>query len=208
MPPPATKEDTMPKLTDTQLIILAAAAKRNDGSVLPLPKKLKLEGDAAAKVFKELIKRKLIAERPTSQEALSWRTGEDEQRLMLVVTKAGLNAIGVEPADEAKTPPKAGEKAKRTQGKTPTTDAPGRAGRAPKRGSGSQPTLRSGTKQAQVIELLRRPDGASIEELEKATGWQPHSVRGIIAGALKKKLGLTVTSKKAENGVRRYRIEA
>src|SRR4029077_17507492 len=66
------------------------------------------------------------------------------------------------------------------------------------------PAVRPGTKQAQVIDLLRRPQGASIAELVKATGWQQHSVRGAIA--LKKMLGLAVTSKKAEDGERRYWI--
>ena len=68
--------------------------------------------------------------------------------------------------------------------------------------------VRPDTKQAQVIDLLRRPQGASIAELVTATGWQQPSLRGAIAGALKKKLGLAVTSKKAEDGERRYCIGA
>ncbi len=60
------------------------------------------------------------------------------------------------------------------------------------------PTPRTGTKQAQLIEMLRAPEGASIDEIVAATGWQPHTVRGAIAGALKKKLGLEVTSEKVE----------
>jgi hypothetical protein len=66
-------------------------------------------------------------------------------------------------------------------------------------------TGRASTKQAKVIALLQRPDGASIQEIVKATGWQPHTVRGAISGALKKKLGLAVTSAKEERG-RVYRI--
>lgn len=58
-----------------------------------------------------------------------------------------------------------------------------------------------------VVTLLRRPDGASITDLMGATGWQAHSVRGAIAGAIKKKLGLPVLSTKSEAG-RVYRIEA
>jgi Protein of unknown function (DUF3489) len=61
------------------------------------------------------------------------------------------------------------------------------------------------TKQAKVIALLQRPDGASIQEIVKATGWQPRTVRGAISGALKKKLGLAVTSAKEERG-QVYRI--
>ena len=54
--------------------------------------------------------------------------------------------------------------------------------------------------------MLRRPEGATIEQIVKATGWQPHTVRGAIAGALKKKLGLTVSSEKTEDEPRVYRI--
>ncbi len=66
-------------------------------------------------------------------------------------------------------------------------------------------TGRAATKQAKVVELLERADGATIQEIVKATGWQPHTVRGAISGALKKKLGLAVISAKEERG-RVYRI--
>jgi len=55
-----------------------------------------------------------------------------------------------------------------------------------------KPTPRAGTKQAQMIDLLRRPEGATVAQIAAATGWQHHTIRGAIAGALKKKLGLTV----------------
>src|SRR5258708_6001526 len=64
---------------------------------------------------------------------------------------------------------------------------------------------RAGSKQAQVIDLLQRPDGATVDELATAMGWQRHTVRGLISGALKKKLGLDVVSEKTERG-RCYRI--
>jgi hypothetical protein len=57
-----------------------------------------------------------------------------------------------------------------------------------------------------LIDMLRSPNGASIEEIMSATGWQSHTVRGAIAGALKKKLGLTVTSEKIDGRGRVYRI--
>ena len=62
---------------------------------------------------------------------------------------------------------------------------------------------RKGGKLATVVAMLRRPKGASVDELSKATGWQTHSVRGAISGAVKKKMGLTVTSSKSGD-VRRY----
>ena len=55
-----------------------------------------------------------------------------------------------------------------------------------------KPTPRTGTKQALMIEMLKRPQGATVEQIAAATGWQHHTIRGAISGALKKKLGLTV----------------
>ena len=57
-----------------------------------------------------------------------------------------------------------------------------------------------------MIEMLRRPEGATIAQIVAATGWLAHTVRGAFAGALKKKLGLTVTSEKPEGGERVYHI--
>ncbi len=65
---------------------------------------------------------------------------------------------------------------------------------------------RGGTKQAILIELLKRPKGATIEQMATKTGWQAHSVRGAISGSLKKKLGLVVTSETIEGRGRVYRI--
>jgi predicted ArsR family transcriptional regulator len=68
------------------------------------------------------------------------------------------------------------------------------------------PVRRSDSKQAKLIELLKRPEGATIDEIVKKFEWQPHTVRGAFAGALKKKLGLTVVSEKSESRGRVYRI--
>jgi hypothetical protein len=62
-----------------------------------------------------------------------------------------------------------------------------------------------GSKQAEVIALLRRPGGATVDEVRAVTGWQPHTVRGVFSGALKKKLGLAIVATKEERG-RVYRI--
>ena len=66
--------------------------------------------------------------------------------------------------------------------------------------------MRAGTKQAMLIEMLRAETGATIDEIVVATGWQQHTVRGAIAGALKRKLGLNVTSEKVEGRGRVYRL--
>ena len=68
------------------------------------------------------------------------------------------------------------------------------------------PKLRNGTKQALMIDMLRRPQGATVEQIAEITGWQNHTVRGAMAGALKKKLGLTITSEKTEGTARTYHI--
>ena len=72
--------------------------------------------------------------------------------------------------------------------------------------SRTKPATGKQTKQQTCLYLLRRAEGATIEELQAATGWQQHSVRGFLAGAVKKKLGLTLLSEKPDVGARRYRI--
>ena len=70
----------------------------------------------------------------------------------------------------------------------------------------AKPSAREGTKQAVLIELLKRPEGATLPQMTEATGWQVHTVRGAMAGALKKKLGLDITSEKQIGTDRVYRI--
>jgi hypothetical protein len=67
---------------------------------------------------------------------------------------------------------------------------------------------RQGSKTAAVLDLLKRPGGATTKELMKATGWQPHSVRGFLSGTVGKKMGLAVTSTKGEDGERTYSVKA
>jgi hypothetical protein len=67
---------------------------------------------------------------------------------------------------------------------------------------------REGSKTARVLDLLKRPEGATLKELMKATGWQPHSVRGFLSGAVGKKMGLTVASSKGKEGERSYSVKA
>jgi hypothetical protein len=181
----------MIKLSDTQLVILSAAAQRDDLSVLPLPDSLTLKGGALNKVMDSLRNRGLIRV-----------LGGDGGPERVVITSEGMAAIGVEADDDA------------TEGATPAAadsaaDAPAPASKANggqkqakagqakgktkvKAASADKPTPRAGTKQAQMIEMLKRPEGATVEQIAAATGWQHHTIRGAISGALKKKLGLTV----------------
>ena len=192
----------MPKLTDTQLVILSAAAGSDDGAVLPLPASLTINKGAAASVLKGLIKKGLIDERPAAAGAEIWREADDGERLTLAIADAGLAAIGVEPAETS------GRSATRAKS---TSKKPRRAAARPSGNTGSaaqaaSAVARAGTKQATLIDLLRRKQGATIAEISEATGWQAHSVRGAISGALKKKLSLTVTSAVEEDRGRVYRI--
>ena len=81
------------------------------------------------------------------------------------------------------------------------------ATRSSSSGKPSQSSVRAGTKQALLIDLLKRKKGATLEEAMAATGWQAHSVRGAISGTLKKKLGLTVASTLVDRRGRVYQIE-
>ena len=171
----------MTRLSDTQFVILSAAAQRDDRNVLPLPGSLR--GGAAQKVIGALMKRGLIAETVTDQRAKAdaalnriWRNDEDGCAILLHITDAGLAAIGIEP-EQPDTKP------------APKTRKP-----------------RTGTKQARLIEMLRADGGATIDEIAAALQWRPHTVRGALAGALKKKLGLTIASEKIEARGRVYRI--
>ena len=179
----------MTKLSDTQLVILTAACQRDGRRVLPLPDKLK--GGAAAKVVDSLIAKGLVAEVEAKRDDPVWREADDG-RVTLVATDAALQALGVE--DEAATEAAAPAK-------------PKRRGRAAKPGKEPKPRkARADSKQAKLIAMLSRAKGASIDEIVKAFDWQPHTVRGAIAGALKKKLGLDVVSEKVEGRGRVYRI--
>ncbi len=192
----------MPKLTDSQLVILSAAARRQDGTVLPLPGSLKINKAAVTTVLESLLKKGLVAERPAAVDEAHWRETTDGERTALAITDAGLQAIGLE--EDRKTS-KQSSSTKPQQKKRRRRAEPKPAGAKPK-GRTSPPAVRRGTKQALMIDLLKRKKGATIEEIVEAIGWQPHSVRGAISCALKKKLGLAVTSEKVQARGRVYRI--
>ncbi len=106
-------------------------------------------------------------------------------------------SVGARRAHVAPKKPKSGKKA------TPAKKTP-KARKGEKKGD----SARAGSKTAKILELLKRPGGATSKELMKATGWQPHSVRGFLSGTVGKKMGLTVISTKAEDGERSYSVKA
>jgi len=190
------------KLTDTQLIILSTAAQRDGASALPLPKSVKLRGSAVNHVLKSLLNKRLLDEQPAGPADAAWRESMDGQRLTLVITDAGRQTIGIE-TEQAPNKQPAVAKAPASKRRTRAKRQAPKPKRKPQR-----PAARAGTKQSVLIELLSRRDGATIAEAVKATGWQPHSVRGAISGTLKKKLGLAVTSDKVDGRGRVYRVAA
>ena len=187
----------MTKLSDTQALILSAAARRPEHTALPLPESLR--GGAAAKVVGALLAKGFLQEVDADLRKGEpvWRETGDGHGVTLVATDAGLAAIGIEPEDADTAPADATD----APTEKPAPDTPTQPDPAPK-----TRTPRTGTKQATLIAMLRAPEGATIEEIMATTGWQSHTVRGAMAGALKRKLGLEVTSEKVENRGRVYRI--
>jgi hypothetical protein len=102
--------------------------------------------------------------------------------------------------------PKAGSRNKPAKAK-PEAKQPSAAPTASKVNAGDGAHTERVTKHDRVLALLARREGATILEMMEETDWQQHSVRGFLAGTVKKKLGFTLTSKKAEGELRRYRIE-
>jgi hypothetical protein len=154
-------------------------------------------------VLKSLLNKGLIKEVRAKRDDTVWRHDEERGRMTLVATKAAFAALGIDAQettaeDETESAPHyiedAGEEPKAQR------KAKSRASRT------AAPRTRDGSKQAQLIAMLRRAKGATVDEIAEALSWQPHTVRGAIAGALKKKLGLDVTSEMDEKRGRIYRI--
>ena len=176
----------MTKLTENQTIVLSAGAQRPDNIALPLPKGL--AGAAAKMAVTKMIEHGWLEEvdANTRRGEPLWRETGDGHGTTLVVTDAGLLAIGIEPVV-------AQTMAAIRKNVSETTEA-------------KRSIQRKGTKQATLIAMLRAPEGATIEEIVTATGWLSHTVRGSMSGALKKKLGLTITSEKMAGRGRVYHL--
>ena len=172
---------TQIQLSDSQAVILAAACARDDGAVFPITAKLK--GGAVGNVLKSLLKRGLIAEIPATDNSTVWRHDEERGPITLRATPLAYSPLGI--TDDPKEQP----------------DAPAEIAPVP-----APVRRRSGTKQEALIAMLRAEGGATIDEIVAATQWAPHTARGFLSGALKKRLGLVVTSEKVETRGRVYRV--
>ena len=170
-------------LNPNQQAILENAVQHSGGKIIWFPEHIK--GGARAKVLEGLFKRALI-----TPDGDDW-----------LVAAEGYDALGL-PRPSALPPTitlddpelEADVASVEASWQTSAKDKPVRT--------------RADSKQALVIGLLQRPEGATIAQIMQATGWQQHTVRGTLAGTLKKRLGLTITSSKEAGGQRVYRIES
>jgi len=119
-------------------------------------------------------------------------------------TQAADPVAGPKPKKKARVAPR---HAHVTPKKTNSAKRATSAKKAPK-GAKKAKSAREGSKTNNILDLLKRPGGVTAQELIKFTGWQPHSVRGFLSGTVGKKMGLTVTSTKVEDGERSYSVKA
>ena len=133
----------------------------------------------------------------------STMTTEDEES-----TEATATAKEPEAPKKARVAPRRAHVAssKTKSGQKPTSAKKGT--KAPKKAKPAKADgVREGSKTAKVVDMLKRPGGATLKEIMKATGWQAHSVRGFLSGTIGKKMGLAVTSTKGDEGERSYSVK-
>jgi Protein of unknown function (DUF3489) len=196
------------KLNDTQLVLLSAAAQRED-RLLSLPRGAKLA--QAKRAAAKLLEKGLVHEVKARKESPIWRSDEETgQACALKLTVAGTKAIAVNESEKDELAAKAehasasssGQGSEETQTSGDEHSAPGHSG------SSAQPSApRSGSKIAGVIAMLARDTGATIDELVAATGWLPHTTRAALTGLRKRGFAMTTDrSDKARGSV--YRLSA
>jgi hypothetical protein len=166
------------KLNDLQLILLSTASRRNDGSVLPPAESIAKDEKRIRAAIQQLLKRGLIEEVSIKDRRLGWRE-EAEQPIGIAITNSG-RAIITPETDAAQTAPKA-----KVTKKKDVPAAPG------------------ASKASIVLDLLRRPEGAMLNELVDSTGWLPHTTRAALTGLRKK--GHVIEKTKRENATY-YRV--
>jgi hypothetical protein len=171
---------TTTQLTLSQHSVLAYAIHNTSGKIDWFPDNLK--GGARKKVLDGLFNRALI-----TTDGTNWFVAAEGYDAMGCARPAPA-PLEADPEFEA-----AVTAAEATWAKDATTEQ-------------AKPRTRENSKQAEVIRMLQRPEGATIGQICLATGWQAHTVRGTFAGAFKKKLGLTIVSDKPQGGERVYRI--
>ena len=187
------------QLTHTQTQVLQYALDHNDGQVVWFPESVK--GGARKKVLDGLFNRALV----TTDGGTHWYVAAEGYDALgrprpTVVSIAPLAPLVADPEMEATVAQHEAQWANEAQASAPA---------APATDLSPDPVkvrTRENSKQATVVQMLKRPEGTTIAQICEATGWQAHTVRGTFAGAFKKKLGLTIESDKVQGGERVYRI--
>lgn len=190
------------QLTHTQTQVLQYALDHNDGQVVWFPESVK--GGARKKVLDGLFNRALV----TTDGGTHWfvaaegydALGRPRPTVAAVAPSPPLPPLVADPELEATVAQHEAQWANEAQ-VTTLVDQTSDTSPEP-----VQVRTRENSKQATVLQMLKRAEGATVRQICEATGWQAHTVRGTFAGAFKKKLGLAVESEKAQGGERVYRI--
>ena len=211
----ATAPANASKLTDTALIILNAAAQRDDRLLLPFPKSVRASTKIIKKTIDGLIAKALVEERPATLKDAIWRQDEAEQNFTLSITEAGVAALVNPPtqAEQVGVTVAKGEPKRRAESRKKARNSKPKVSATPKSGVGKGKLSQNrkahkDSKAGQVLALLRRSNGTTLTEMMKVTEWQAHSVRGFLSGTVKKRMGLKLLSEQAEGKERRYRIKS
>lgn len=189
---------TRTSLTDTQLVILSAAAQREDLRV-NLPERLR--GSAAKAFLSTLLAKALVEAEPEFDGKHRIPGPENSGRTGYRISPEGLAAIGIESEAEQETAKPDGDGLD-NRSEVPPAEYDGLTGTTEKAAASSVP--RAGTKLADVIALLEREEGASIDQLTGSTGWLSHTTRAALTGLRKR--GILVERAKRDDGATVYRI--
>ena len=166
------------KLSAPQRALLEPAAVRADGSIFPLPTSIK--GTGILSVIAALVRKGLVI----------------QEGKAATITDAGRRAIGAPVPERA---PTVAENAS-VAPDLPVTPEPAHDAPVAPTVDEEKPQVtsrqRPETKQAKLIAMLQRPEGATIDQLVEATGWQRHTIRGAISGMLRKKMGLNIIAER------------
>ena len=185
---------TTSQLTPAQHAILAYAIEHTSGTINWFPDNIK--GGARQKVIDGLFKRALI-----TYNGRDWFLSAEGYEA-LGMPRPGVNKTGIGQFEANLDQIIANAEGAPAAMSDPELEAAVIAAEA----TWIKPRSRDNSKQAEVLRMLQRPEGATIGQICTATGWQAHTVRGTFAGAFKKKLGLTIVSDKPQGGERVYRI--
>lgn len=178
----------MSKLSPTQERILKTAAKKPELDIREHMGDIKSPA-IKDKVVESMLKNGLITE------------GDQDGGIAYLISDAGFEAVG---ARKRKPKATSADKAPAEEAKASTTEKPKKPARKAKaKEETAEPKV---SKQQIIIDMLKRPEGATLKQMMEITGWQRHSLHGAMAGGLKKKLGLKITSTKESGGETVYKI--